>query len=301
MPAPTSLRLSLRQLEIFLAVASAQTTAAAAIQLALSQSAVSAGLKALEAHYDVMLFDRVGKHLVLNAVGQRMRTQAEDLIARARELESELTGHGQIGDLKIAASYTIANHLVVDYLTQWLGVYPDAKVDIATSNSPDVVAQVLDHQVDIGLIENEINHPELELIPWLGDELLVFCSPTNHLAYSASVTDEALLSARWILREKGSGARQRFDQTFARLLPTMQIYLEFRHNQPIQQAVEQGLGLGCLSDRVLRPYIEAGSLVPLKLSENYRMQRRFFFALRRAGFRRPAVDEFITLCKTSLG
>jgi len=97
MPAPTSLRLSLRQLEIFLAVASAQTTAAAAIQLALSQSAVSAGLKALEAHYDVMLFDRVGKHLVLNAVGQRMRTQAEDLIARARELESELSRWQTLG------------------------------------------------------------------------------------------------------------------------------------------------------------------------------------------------------------
>lgn len=295
-PLNATLRLSLRQLEVFLAIASAKTTAAAANQLSLSQSAVSAALKSLEAAYDVQLFDRVGRQLIINALGQRVRIQAEALVARARELDALLLGEGQTGDLTLAASYTIANHVAVDYLANWLNVYPDAKVDIATGNSPDVVARVLSHEVDLGMIENEINHPDIELIPWLGDELLVFCRPDHPMALKPTITDADLLAAHWILREKGSGARSHFDLTFAALLPQMRVFLEFRHNQPIERAIEQGLGIGCLSDRVLRPLIDSGKVVILNLHRRYAMKRRFFLVVRRGGYRRPAIAEFIAMC-----
>lgn len=299
-PLPGVLRLSLRQLEIFLAIVSAETTAAAASRLSLSQSAVSAALKALEAAYDVELFDRIGRQLVLNAVGHRVRVHAEALVSRARELDAELMGEGQTGDLALAASYTIANHLAVDYLAMWLKRYPDAKLDIATGNSPDIVSRVLNHEVDLGMIENEITHPDIELIPWLGDELLVFCRPDHALATKSPITDDDLLEAHWILREKGSGARSQFDLTFSALLPQMRVFLEFQHNQPIERAIEQGLGIGCLSDRVLQPMIDAGKVVALDLNECYTMKRRFFFVARRGGYRRPAISEFINMCRAGV-
>lgn len=287
---------SLRQLDVFLAVANAQTTAAAAQRLALSQSAVSATLRSLEAEYDLELFDRVGKRLVLNPTGRRLRAKAEALLAHARELEVDLLGTDQIGDLTIGASFTIANHLAVDYLARWLNDYPDARVDIATGNSPDIVNRVLDYSVDLGLIENEFSHPDLELIPWLNDELIVFCSPDHPLAKREALSEADMLSARWILREKDSGARQHFDQTFASLLPQLQVYLEFRHNEPIRRAVEQGLGISCLSEKVLQSHFDSGALIPLKLNSRFRMRRRFFVCLRKRGNYRPAVERFVKLC-----
>lgn len=291
-----ALRYSLRQLEVFLGVAREQTTSAAALDLAMSQSAVSAALKSLESAYGVELFDRVGKRLVLNAVGKRLRPRAEALVAHAREFEADIAGHDQIGDLTIGASYTIANHLAVDYLARWLESFPDARIDIATGNSPEIVTRVLDYEVELGMIENEVNHPDLDLVPWLEDELIVFCSPEHPLANKRRLSDADLASARWILREKGSGARQRFDQTFASLLPGFRVYLEFRHNQPIQRAVEKGLGVSCLSEKVLRPYFDAGTLVPLTLSERFRMRRTLFLVRRKRRYYRPAVEAFIRLC-----
>ncbi len=149
----------------------------------------------------------------------------------------------------------------------------------------------------MGMIENEITHPDIELLPWVGDELLVFCRPDHPLAAKATISDDDLLAAHWILREKGSGARAHFDLTFAALLPRLRVFLEFQHNQPIEHAIEQGLGIGCLSDRVLQPLIDSGRVVKLRLSKHYTMKRRFFFALRKSGYRGPAVSAFIDLCR----
>ena len=109
-----------------------------------------------------------------------------------------------------------------------------------------------------------------------------------------------MLEARWILREKDSGARQRFDQTFGALLPDMQVFLEFRHNEPIRRAVEQGLGIGCLSEKVLQQHFEAGTLVPLGLPTPFQMRRKFFICQRKRRYHRPAVEAFIALCQKGL-
>ncbi|MCH1553762.1 MAG: LysR family transcriptional regulator, partial [Luminiphilus sp.] len=89
-----------------LGVVSEGSTAAAAEKLHLSQSAVSAALKTLEDTYGVALFDRVGRRLVLNRVGERLREGASALLEHAREFEQLIAGHQDIGDLTIGASYT---------------------------------------------------------------------------------------------------------------------------------------------------------------------------------------------------
>lgn len=296
MPRAEPIRFSLRQLEVFLAIAAELTTSAAASRLAMSQSAVSAALNTLESSYGVALFDRVGKGLVLNAVGRRLLDQVEGLLQHAREVEGLLSGENHRGDLDLGASFTIANHLVVDYLTQWLDSFPQARVDITSGNSPDIVAQVINRQVELGLIENEVVHADIECIPWLKDELVVFCAPDHPLANKRSLSKSDLHSARWILREPGSGARQKFDQVFADQLTQLQIYLEFGANEPIRRAVEQGLGIGCLSDRVLQPHFENGSLIRLPLASRFGMQRTFYLCLHRRHHRSAAVEGFMGLC-----
>jgi DNA-binding transcriptional LysR family regulator len=293
-------RFTLRQLDIMLAIVREGSTAAAAERLFLSQSAVSAALKNLEATYGVALFDRIGRRLVLSRTGERLWEGAAALLEHAREFEQSLTGHQDIADLTLGASFTIANHLAIDYLAKWLERYPDARIDIVPGNSPDIVGRVINQQVDIGLIEDEMSHPMLHLTPWLDDELVVFCSPGHRLAAKGRLSEKDIVNERWILREKDSGARQRYDQTFSRLLPDLKLYLEFRHNEPIRRAVEQGLGIGCLSEKVLASHFESGALVPLRLPAGYQMQRRFFICTRRDGYQRAAVASFVALCLDGL-
>jgi len=292
------MKYTLRQLEIFLAVARHKNTTAAAAELHLSQSAVSAALLALENNYDVRLFDRTGKKLELNPTGHSLRKKAESLLAHAREFDLELARHQDMGHLRVGASFTIGNHLAVNCLASYLNDYPDAEVEFAVANSPEVIAKVLNYEVDVGMVENASPRQELELIPWIEDELVVFCSPDHPLAHQRGpLTEKDLAELRWVLREPESGARKTFESAFAPLLPKLHIYLEFKHNEAIKKAVEAGLGVGCLSQIVLQNNFKEGSLVPLVLSSRFRLGRTFYLVLAANRYRMAAVDNWIRICK----
>ena len=290
---------TLRQLQIFLATAQHQTVTRAADALSMSQSAASAALQSLEQSYNISLFRRIGKKLELNEVGKTLRSKAEILISSAHAFDEALEGHQEIGHLTVGASFTIGNHLAVSYLAGYLGNHPEAKVEINVANSPDIVAQVLNFEVDVGMIEGEIKHRELTLIPWREDNLVVFCSPEHPLAKKTQLTDNDIVAARWILREPESGARQTFNRALAGLMPELDIYLEFKHNEAIKKAVEAGLGIGCLSEIVLRNNFKTGDLVPLRLPKRD-MKRTFYFALPKNRSKTTAINWWIDECHQEL-
>ena len=243
-PSPTDLpmKYTLRQLEIFLAVARYQNISRAAESLHMSQSAASEALLNLEHSYEVQLFDRVSNKLSLNSIGDTLRKQAESLLRQCQDFENSLRMHKDIGHLKVGASFTIGNYLAR---------YPGADVVLDIANTPEVVAKVLNYEVDIGMIEGEVQHRDLELIPWRGDELVVFCAADHPLAKKKVLRTADIKAADWILREPDSGARHTFERALAGLLPDINIFLEFKHNEAIKNAVESGLGIGCLSRIVL--------------------------------------------------
>ncbi|HAZ94776.1 MAG TPA: LysR family transcriptional regulator [Porticoccaceae bacterium] len=291
------MKYSLRQLEIFLAIARYQNISKAAEKLHMSQSAASAALQNLEQAYNISLFNRVGKKLELNEVGKTLRSKAVLLADHALEFEQALQGHGDIGHLTLGASFTIGNHLAVTYLAGYLAEHPEAKVDINVANSADVVAQVLNFEVDIGMVEGEgeAKDKALELIPWREDRLVVFCSPEHPLAKKKNLTDKDIKQARWILREPESGARHTFARAMTGLMPEIDIYLEFKHNEAIKKAVEAGLGIGCLSEIVLQNNFKSGELVPLRLPKRD-MKRTFYFVLPKNRHKTAAVDWWMAGC-----
>ena len=291
------MKYTLRQLQIFLAVAKHQNISRAAQSLHMSQSAASEALLTLESTYEVALFDRVRNKLSLNAIGHTLRKEAEALIAHCEAFEATLRDHTDVGHIKVGASFTIGNHLATRYLAGYLAQFPAADVQLDIANTPDVVAQVLNFEVDIGMIEGEVQHKELELIPWREDELVVFCAADHPLAQKRTLTNRDIKEAPWILREPDSGARYTFDRALAGLLPDINIYLELKHNEAIKNAVESGLGIGCLSRIVLEKNFANGDLVPLELPRRD-MRRTFYFALPRQRYAQSAVDAWMDNCRT---
>src|SRR5690606_13202675 len=107
------MRYTLRQLEIFAAIARSGSVSKAAEQVALSQSAASTALAELERQFDCQLFDRHGKLLVLNALGKSLLPAASSLLTQAEEIEKLLEGKAALGDLKLGATLTVGNYLAV--------------------------------------------------------------------------------------------------------------------------------------------------------------------------------------------
>ncbi len=290
------MKYTLRQLQIFLAVAKYQNISRAAESLHMSQSAASEALLNLEHTYEVQLFDRVSNKLSLNPIGHTVRKEAESLLAHCQGFEGILREHKDMGHIKVGASFTIGNHLATRYLAGYLADYPEADVQLDIANTPEVVAKVLNFEVDIGMIEGEVQHRELELVPWREDELVVFCAANHPLASKKVLQTRDIREAMWILREPDSGARHTFEAALAGLLPEINIYLELKHNEAIKNAVESGLGIGCLSRIVLHKNFANGDLVPLQLPRR-NMRRTFYFALPRKRFQVDAVDRWMHLCR----
>ena len=291
------MKYSFRQLEVFLAAAHFQNITRAAESLAMSQSAASSALKELESQFDIQLFDRVGKRLQLNELGRLYRPKAESLLAQATELEQAFSKHSEVGALKVGATLTIGNYLAVGVMAKYMNTPTRPKVSLEVANTSSIARRVRDFELDIGLIEGELQSPELEVIPWREDELTVFCSPSHPLARKQALTDEDLRQAVWIMREPGSGTRQSFERGMHGLLPDLNILLELEHTEAIKRAVEADLGIGCLSKVVLADAFKRGSLAPLSVPDYRKFDRQFYFILHKQKYRSAGIARWMSLCQ----
>src|ERR1700761_6025597 len=134
------MRITLRRLAIFTAVADAGSTSAAAERVALSQPAPSAALNELEAVLEARLFDRVGTRLVLNDTGRGLLPQARAVLDGALGIERDFGlgatagAHAAPSLLRIGASTTIGNYLLPTLIAKWQRAQPGAQVDVAIAN-----------------------------------------------------------------------------------------------------------------------------------------------------------------------
>ena len=167
-------RLNLRQLEVFVATAQSGSTRAAADRVARSQSAASATLGDLETTLGVLLFDRVGRRLLLNENGRALLPAAASLLDQAGELEQLFSGAHSV-PLRLAASLTVGEYLLPGLLARWKLAHPAHAVQLMIGNTREVIAAVAGFQADVGFVEGTQTHPHLIVRPWLTDELVVIC------------------------------------------------------------------------------------------------------------------------------
>lgn len=292
------MRYTLRQLEVFLAIAHQQNVSKAAQALNLSQSAASSALKELEEQFDVLLFDRIGKRLQLNEQGRLIRPKAERLLAQAMDLQHTLLKHTDVGHLKIGATLSIGNYLAVNIMAEMMRQQPTANISLEVANTEVISQKVLNYALDIGLIEGELQHSDLDVIPWKDDELVLFCSPSHPFAKKKALKDEDLLSTNWILREAGSGTRQAFERAMHGILPDLNVAHELQHTEAIKRAVEANLGIGCLSKITLVDAFKRGSLVRLEAPQRD-FERQFYFILHKQKFRSAGIEQWMELCLNS--
>lgn len=287
------LRLNLRQLEVFSAIARTGSARAAADRVARSQSAASSALAELEATLGEQLFDRVGRRLILNENGRVLLPRVRALLAQASELEALFSGE-HAAPLHVAASFTIGEYLLPELVASWTRAQPQSRIRLGIANTSDVIAAVAAFDVDVGFIEGLQTHPDLQVRPWLRDELVIVAAPQHALA-GRKVTARQLSAATWILREHGSGTRQATDTWLLEHLDRQQVGYELGSTEAIKRLVAAGAGLGCLSRHAVAQALEAGWLIELRTGLPS-AERRLAVAVHRDKTQGRATQAFIAHC-----
>ncbi|HEY0705383.1 MAG TPA: LysR substrate-binding domain-containing protein, partial [Polyangia bacterium] len=201
-----------------------------------------------------------------------------------------------LGRLRVGATLTIGNYLAVALIARFMRQHPGAELTLTVANTEEVARQVANFEIDIGLVEGEIEHPDLDVTVWREDELAVFCGPQDPLARKRLLTDEDLRRADWVVREVGSGTRQTFDRAMHGILPELRIVLALQHTEAIKSAVAEGLGLGCLSRMVLEAEFERGTLKPCRVPHRD-FRRQFFFLLHKQKYRTVGIERWLEVCR----
>jgi DNA-binding transcriptional LysR family regulator len=273
--------MTLEQLRIFIAVAEKQHVTRAAAELNLTQSATSAAIAALEARYDVKLFDRVGRGIALTAIGREFLKEAREVMARAKsaaQVLHDLSGLKH-GSMAIAASQTIGNYWLPARLDKFREAYPGLSIELAIANTEKVAQLVRTGEASLGFVEGEIADPVLVSEAFAGDSLIVVVGRNHPWAGKKKIAPKQLLDTPWILRERGSGTRAIFERglkTFGVRMSDLEVFLELPSNEAVRAAVEAGACATAISRLVVARSLAAGTLSEIKLP----LPTRSFFIVR---------------------
>jgi len=287
--------MTLRQLELFIALVKNPHLGQVAKENRLTQSAVSMAIKSLEDRLENKLFDRINKKLVLNENGRFFYRMVEPLVFGLNESEAMFRDQDLRGDLKVAASSSIANYILPQIIYEFLEQYKGVRIQKITGNTREVVQLIENGEVDIGFVEGEYIGTEIKREVLGIDELYVVTGDKNLVGHSEYEMEELLLK-RWILREKGSGTREAFLNHLGEHKKRLKPFLELDHTEAVKSVLHNKDSLSCLSRVSVRKELAAAQLFRLKI-QGINFTRSFYTIWHKNKYFSSVLQEFVYFTK----
>ena len=251
--------------------------AAAATVLGVSQQALSARMRTLERAMNVPLLTRSPGGSRLTEQGHLIVGWAEDVLDAADRLEAGLRSirSGVSHRLAIAASQTVAEHLVPHWLVELRGLekasagHTPTVVELTVANSTRVIELVRDVKVRLGFIETPHLPTDLVTAHLRDDEMLVVAAPGHPWARRRRPLSLAEIAATpMVMREAGSGTRVTLTDHLAAQDPPLsaRIAMELGTSAAVRSAIAEGVGPGVLSRLAVRDDLVLGRLVAIEVA-----------------------------------
>jgi len=195
------------KLHIFLTVATRLSFSKSAEELHITQPAITRHIKQLEDHFNQKLFERKGNSIALTNAGMVLLNHCKKLFRQHKDLEFDMNSliDKTEGNLRIAASTTLAQYLLPEFLAKFNKKFPKIKVTLLSVNTSSVEKEVLADNVEIGFIEGFSKNRELAYHPFLKDEIVLVIARGHSLYNTAAINMNELKKLPLVLREKGSG------------------------------------------------------------------------------------------------
>ena len=288
--------MKLRHLGVFLSVCDAGNMTAAAEKLHMSQPSVSQAIAELEQHYQVKLFERLGRKLFITEAGKNLETYARHIVNLNKEAEESMREIHRRGSLRIGASTTVGASILADILVAFMREQPQAKLSSFVNNTKEIEELLLLDQLDIGLVEGKVNSPGILSEPFLREELVLVCGASHQLSTAKVVRPVELEQFDFVVREHGSGTRELFESVMASQGLHWKVYGVYNNVEAIKKVVAANLALSVMSRMVIAREVAAGELRIVSLKKMH-FTRQFSIVHHKNKYRPPLFQRFIQLCR----
>jgi DNA-binding transcriptional LysR family regulator len=291
--------MTLRHFKIFIAVCDRMNMTSAAKALFISQSAVSQAVSELEHYYGVRIFERISRKLYLTQAGERLLSYARHMVRMSVEAENEMKTLQENGSLRIGASVTVGAHVLPKLVSEFQRNYEKTEILVFEDNTEKIEKKVLEDGIDIGLVEGEVQSPDLIKKSFMKDELAVIFSPGHRFAQMIEIPPEELEKEKFIVREKGSGTRKLFEKVMsANELMWKPVWI-CNNADTIKMAVREGLGISVISKRAAAGEIMSGILCQAEVS-GIQFKRQFKIIYHKNKYISKSMEQFMERCLASV-
>jgi len=268
--------MTIRQLEVFLAIAHAQSFSRAAERIHLSQPTLSEHTSELEDELGVRLFVRHSRSVSLTEAGRVFEDYATRVVATlaaGKHAIAELDGLKR-GSLVVGASTTPGTYVLPARIARFRARYPGITVALRIGNSRSVEERVRDGEVDIAVIGGHVlGTGERCLAAGIVDELQLIVPPDYPIKRGA-VSRERLSREPLLIREEGSATRQATERALRQAGVTVHPAMELDHTETIKRAVMAGLGVAFVSRYAVEDELRSGRLRALPV-QRMKIRRHF--------------------------
>lgn len=280
--------LSLQHLRTFLAAIRYRSFTRAAIELQITQPAVSAHIAALEAELKAPLFNRTGRRIILTDAGRIAERHARAVLGELDAMKQEIDDlqglHG--GTIAIGASRIIGVYMMPRILMAFRDRFPDIEMTISIHSAHTIRQQVEDNCFDLAIVGegDPIDSSAIGVKPIGEDRLVIVAPPSHRLAGRTRVTAAELKSEVFILSGRLTASLQSLKSQLARIGFTFRSSLSMDDAGAIKRAVAEGAGLAILSSAVVEAEVREGRLIAFELADHplrrkilmlWRQDRRF--------------------------
>lgn len=289
--------MTLRHMMIFRAICEAGYNATKAAEvLHMTQPAVSLAIKELEQYYGVHLFDRIGRRLQITDAGKLFLQYAIHIIDLFEDMETGLRDWSSKGILRVGASITIGSQFLPSYVQAYTSIYPQIDVRAVVEQTYRLEKKLLANELDCALTEGVAHDPNIVSHAYMEDHLSVICSADKGWKQGQIISLEEFQKQRFLLRERGSGTREVFDQVIEQAGISVTPIWEAMSTTALVNAVIKGLGIAVLPHRMILPALHQGLIVTVGV-ENLTFQRNFYIIHHKDKFLTDAAKAFMELCR----
>ena len=261
-----SLPLTLRQIQVFDAVARLKSHTQAARELNLTQPAVSQQIKQLEENVRARLLNSVGRKIQLTDAGQAVLAHGRAILQELENLDTELDNLKGLksGSLRISAVTTV-NYFAPPLLRKFCEQFPGIDVSMNVANQQDLLEQLSENQVDIAIMGQPPESANLDAIAFLENPLVIVAPAGHPRAGKRKVPLSSLADEVFLMREPGSGTRDAMERIFREHDIPITSGIEVSGAEALKQSVQAGLGLALMSRHAVQMELALGRVAELNV------------------------------------
>ena len=292
--------MQIESLKVFCDLAETESFTKAAQINAVTQSAVSQQISALERTFKSLLIERSKKKFRLTREGQTLYEYSKQIIQTYESLHSKLQELKDIisGTIRVATIYSIGLHDLPPYIKRFMRSYPTVNIHVEYRRANQVYEDVLSNVVDLGLVAYPVKDAKLDIIPLRKEPLVLICHPQHPFAKIKSVKLKALAGQKVIGFEPDIPTRKALDKILKEYDVEVKHVMEFDNVETVKRAVEIDAGISIVPQGTVAQEIAKQTLIAVAIEDGD------FFRPLAAIYKKhkvlsPAMKQFLGILKES--